>query len=107
YRVGGSTKKGVDWSSFVQRTVREQFGLELPRSTYEQQEIGKAVSRNNLRTGDLVLFSAGSTGRHVGIYIGNNQFVHASTSSGFIISSMNEQYWKKRYNEARRVLSRS
>ncbi len=67
---GGSTKKGVDCSSFVQRTFREQFGLELPRSTYEQQEMGKAVSRNNLRTGDLVLFRAGSTGRHVGIYIG-------------------------------------
>lgn len=92
---------------FVQRTFREQFGLELPRSTYEQQEMGKSVSRSNLRTGDLVLFRAGSTGRHVGIYIGNNQFVHASTSSGVIISSMNEPYWKKRYNEARRVLSRS
>ena len=101
----------ADWkgvrSSFVQRTFREQFGLELPRSTYEQQETGKSVSRTNLRTGDLVLFRAGSTGRHVGIYIGNNQFVHASTSSGVIISSMNEPYWKKRYNEARRVLSRS
>lgn len=58
YRLGGSTKKGVDCSSFVQRTFREQFGLELPRSTYEQQEMGKAVSRNNLRTGDLVLFRA-------------------------------------------------
>ncbi len=65
--------------------------------------MGKSVSRSNLRTGDLVLFRAGSTGRHVGIYIGNNQFVHASTSSGVIISSMNEPYWKKRYNEARRV----
>ena len=107
YRLGGSTKKGIDCSGFVQRTFREQFGLELPRSTYEQQEMGKSVSRSNLRTGDLVLFRAGSTGRHVGIYIGNNQFVHASTSSGVIISSMNEPYWKKRYNEARRVLSRS
>ena len=96
YRLGGSTKKGIDCSGFVQRTFREQFGLELPRSTYEQQEMGKSVSRSNL-----------PTGRHVGIYIGNNQFVHASTSSGVIISSMNEPYWKKRYNEARRVLSRS
>lgn len=107
YRLGGSTKRGVDCSSFVQRTFREQFGLELPRSTWEQQETGKSVSRSQLRTGDLVLFRAGSTGRHVGIYIGNNQFVHASTSSGVTISSMNEPYWKKRYNEARRVLSRS
>lgn len=107
YRLGGSTKKGIDCSGFVQRTFREQFGLDLPRSTYEQQEMGKSISRTKLRTGDLVLFRAGSTGRHVGIYIGNDQFVHASTSSGVTISSMNEPYWKKRYNEARRVLTRS
>lgn len=91
----------------MQRTFREQFGLELPRSTSEQQDSGKSISRTQLRTGDLVLFRAGSTGRHVGIYIGNNQFVHASTSSGVTISSLDEPYWKKRYNEARRVLSRS
>lgn len=107
YRLGGSSKKGIDCSAFVQQTFRDQFGLELPRSTYEQQEMGKSVSRSKLRTGDLVLFRAGSTGRHVGIYIGNNQFVHASTSSGVVISSMDEPYWNKRYNEARRVLSRS
>jgi len=107
YRLGGSSKKGIDCSAFVQQTFRDQFGLELPRSTYEQQEMGKSVSRSKLRTGDLVLFRAGSTGRHVGIYIGNNQFVHASTSSGVVISSMSEPYWNKRYNEARRVLSRS
>lgn len=107
YRLGGNTKKGIDCSSFVQRTFREQFGLDLPRSTYEQQEMGKSISRTKLRIGDLVLFRAGSTGRHVGIYIGNDQFVHASTSSGVTISSMNEPYWKKRYNEARRVLTRS
>ncbi|WP_437888769.1 bifunctional murein DD-endopeptidase/murein LD-carboxypeptidase [Phytobacter sp. V91] len=107
YRLGGDTKKGIDCSGFVQRTFREQFGLELPRSTYEQQEMGSSVSRTSLRTGDLVLFRAGSTGRHVGIYLGNNQFVHASTSSGVVISSMDEPYWKKRYNEARRVLKRS
>ncbi|MCL7676672.1 NlpC/P60 family protein, partial [Klebsiella pneumoniae] len=47
------------------------------------------------------------TGRHVGVYLGNNQFVHASAGSGVTISSMDEPYWKKRYNEARRVLSRS
>jgi lipoprotein Spr len=107
YRLGGDTKRGIDCSAFVQRTFREQFGLELPRSTWEQQETGKSINRGQLRTGDLVLFRAGSTGRHVGIYIGNNQFVHASTSSGVTISSMNEPYWNKRYNEARRVLSRS
>lgn len=105
YRLGGSSRSGIDCSAFVQRTFQEQFGLTLPRSTSEQQETGRSVSRNKLATGDLVLFRAGSTGRHVGIYIGNNQFVHASTSNGVMISNINEPYWSKRYNEARRVLN--
>ncbi len=107
YRLGGETKSGIDCSAFVQRTFREQFGLQLPRSTSEQEVIGKHVSKGSLRTGDLVLFHAGSTGRHVGIYIGNDQFVHASTSGGVTISSMEEPYWKYRYNDARRILGRS
>ncbi|WP_029686601.1 bifunctional murein DD-endopeptidase/murein LD-carboxypeptidase [Tatumella saanichensis] len=105
YRMGGDTKRGIDCSAFVQRTFREQFGLDLPRSTYEQQDTGSEIARNKLRPGDLVLFHSGSTGRHVGIYLGNSNFVHASTSSGVMISSLNDSYWKKRYREARRVLS--
>ncbi len=107
YRLGGDSRKGIDCSAFVQRTFREQFGMELPRSTYEQQETGTQVQRGKLRPGDLVLFRAGSTGRHVGIYIGNNQFVHASTRAGVMISSMDEVYWNKRYQEARRVFSKN
>lgn len=106
YRLGGDSRRGIDCSAFVQRTFREQFGMDLPRSTYEQQEIGVQIQRTKLRPGDLVLFRAGSTGRHVGIYLGNDQFVHASTSSGVIISNMKEAYWNKRYQEARRVLSK-
>lgn len=87
YRLGGDTKRGIDCSAFVQRTFREQFGMDLPRSTYEQEDLGKKIQRTKLRAGDLVLFRAGSTGRHVGIYLGNDQFVHASTSSGVMISS--------------------
>ncbi|MXP48535.1 bifunctional murein DD-endopeptidase/murein LD-carboxypeptidase [Pantoea sp. Eser] len=107
YRLGGDTKRGIDCSAFVQRTFRDQFGLELPRSTSEQQGTGKEISRTRLRPGDLVLFRAGSTGRHVGIYLGNDNFVHASTSSGVMISNLNDDYWKKRYREGRRVLSRN
>ncbi|ACX87697.1 bifunctional murein DD-endopeptidase/murein LD-carboxypeptidase [Pectobacterium parmentieri] len=106
YRLGGDSRRGIDCSAFVQRTFREQFGMDLPRSTYEQQEIGQKIQRNKLRVGDLVLFRAGSTGRHVGIYLGNDQFVHASTSSGVIISKMTEDYWNKRYQEGRRVLNK-
>ncbi|MGN2498895.1 bifunctional murein DD-endopeptidase/murein LD-carboxypeptidase [Serratia nevei] len=105
YRLGGDTKRGIDCSAFVQRTFREQFGMDLPRSTYEQEDLGKKIQRTKLRAGDLVLFRAGSTGRHVGIYLGNDQFVHASTSSGVMISKLTDNYWNKRYREARRVLT--
>ncbi|SFN31665.1 lipoprotein Spr [Izhakiella capsodis] len=105
YRLGGESKRGIDCSAFVQTTFREQFGLSLPRSTSQQRESGRSVQRSKLRPGDLVLFHAGSTGRHVGIYLGNDNFVHASTSSGVMISSLNNSYWKHRYREARRVLS--
>lgn len=107
YRLGGETKKGIDCSAFVQRTFREQFGMDLPRSTYEQEDMGKKIQRAKLRPGDLVLFRAGSTGRHVGIYLGNDKFVHASTSSGVTISSLSDNYWDKRYREGRRLLGRS
>ncbi|NKI74469.1 bifunctional murein DD-endopeptidase/murein LD-carboxypeptidase [Dickeya sp. CFBP 2040] len=104
YRLGGDSRKGIDCSGFVQRTFREQFGMDLPRSSYEQKDIGVQIQRNSLRPGDLVVFHAGSTGRHMGIYLGNQQFVHASTSIGVTISSMDDSYWKSRYREARRVL---
>lgn len=107
YRLGGSSKRGIDCSAFVQTTFREQFGMDLPRSTSQQQDLGKKVQRTKLRPGDLVLFRAGSTGRHVGIYLGNDKFVHASTSAGVTISNLNDYYWNKRYRDGRRVLSSS
>lgn len=107
YRLGGESKRGIDCSAFVQRTFREQFGMDLPRSTYEQEDMGKQIQRAKLRPGDLVLFRAGSTGRHVGIYLGNDKFVHASTSSGVTISSLTDNYWDKRYREGRRLLGKS
>ncbi|MFT2792841.1 bifunctional murein DD-endopeptidase/murein LD-carboxypeptidase [Serratia sp. T13T92] len=107
YRLGGESKRGIDCSAFVQRTFREQFGMDLPRSTYQQEDMGKQIQRAKLRPGDLVLFRAGSTGRHVGIYLGNDKFVHASTSSGVTISSLSDNYWDKRYREGRRLLGKS
>ncbi|WP_046336859.1 bifunctional murein DD-endopeptidase/murein LD-carboxypeptidase [Xenorhabdus bovienii] len=104
YRLGGNTKRGIDCSAFVQRTFHDQFDIDLPRSTSEQQKIGQTVSRSKLRAGDLVLFKTGIYMRHVGIYIGNNQFVHASTSNGVIVSKLTDTYWTKRYYGARRVL---
>ncbi|MFC0225440.1 bifunctional murein DD-endopeptidase/murein LD-carboxypeptidase [Serratia aquatilis] len=107
YRLGGDTKRGIDCSGFVQLTFREQFGMNLPRSSYEQEDMGKKIPRAKLRPGDIVSFRAGSTGRHVGIYLGNDKFVHASTSSGVTISNLTDNYWDKRYREGRRLLGRS
>ena len=107
YRFGGDNKRGIDCSAFVQKTFREQFGLVLPRTTDGQKDSGKRVLRTKLRPGDLVLFhTGGATGRHIGIYIGNDNFVHASTSKGVMISNLNDSYWKARYRDARRVLNK-
>ncbi|MDV5224715.1 bifunctional murein DD-endopeptidase/murein LD-carboxypeptidase [Providencia rettgeri] len=107
YRLGGTTKSGIDCSSFVQRTFIEQFGVALPRTTSEQESSGKSVSRNSLKAGDLVLFKTGRRMKHVGIYIGDNKFVHASTSSGVIVSEMTNEYWNKRYYAGRRIINGS
>ncbi|MEQ4675478.1 bifunctional murein DD-endopeptidase/murein LD-carboxypeptidase [Providencia vermicola] len=107
YRLGGTTKSGIDCSSFVQRTFFEQFGVELPRTTSEQESSGKSVKRNNLKVGDIVLFKTGRTMKHVGIYIGDEKFVHASTSSGVIVSEMSNSYWSKRYYASRRIINGS
>lgn len=107
YRLGGTTKSGIDCSSFVQRTFFEQFGVQLPRTTSEQESSGKSVKRNSLKAGDIVLFKTGRTMKHVGIYIGDDKFVHASTSSGVIVSEMSNNYWSKRYYAGRRIVNGS
>lgn len=104
YRLGGTSKKGVDCSAFVQITFREQFGVKLPRATLQQRNVGKAVKASQLKIGDLLLFQTNRTTRHIGIYLGNNKFVHSSTSVGVTISDLDNSYWSKRYREARRVL---
>lgn len=104
YRMGGNSRRGIDCSAFVQRTFHEQFGIELPRSTSAQKYAGFYVAKNQLKAGDLLLFRSRGRSRHIGIYLGNNRFVHASTSSGVMISSLEDKYWKNRYREGRRVI---
>lgn len=101
YRIGGTTKAGVDCSAFVKNAMGQAFQIHLPRSTAEQKDIGTAISKNELRAGDLVFFRKN---HHVGIYVGNGYFVHASSSEGVITSSLSENYWAKHYTQARRVM---
>ncbi len=70
----------------------------------EQRKLGFAVKKSQLKVGDLLFFKTGWSSRHVGIYIGNNEFMHASTSQGVMISSLDNSYWKQKYWQARRLL---
>ncbi|WP_432357381.1 NlpC/P60 family protein [Sporosarcina sp. UB5] len=104
YSYGGTTTSGFDCSGYTQFVFKKQ-GIKIPRSTGQQFAMGTAVKKSDLNTGDLVFFNTvGNRVSHVGIYIGSNRFIHASTSKGVMISSINDPaYWGKRYIGARRV----
>jgi cell wall-associated NlpC family hydrolase len=107
YRYGGTTaSNGLDCSGFVQ-IVFAELGLKLPRTSALQFQAGIEVTREDLTEGDLVFFD--TTGRgvsHVGIYLKDNQFIHAASNPGKVtISSMTEKYWQPKYLGARRVLT--
>lgn len=104
YRLGGNSKHGIDCSAFIKNVFAESFNISLPRTTKYQSEEGYLVYRDELEIGDLVFFKTGWNIRHVGIYMGNNEFIHASTSRGVITSSLDNSYWTSKYWQARRVL---
>ncbi|WP_432354534.1 NlpC/P60 family protein [Sporosarcina sp. A2] len=104
YRYGGTTTSGIDCSAYTQ-VVFKKSGKTLPRTADQQYRQGQAVGKSNLATGDLVFFNtSGNKVSHVGIYIGSSKFIHASTSQGVTISSINDPYyWKSKYVGAKRV----
>jgi len=104
YVFGGTTPNGFDCSGFT-RYVFAQAGIYLPRSADEQYEVGRSVSYSRLQSGDLVYFSTYEAGAsHVGIYLGNGQFISATSSRGIAIARLDSGYWGDRYIGARRVL---
>ncbi|WP_203332228.1 C40 family peptidase [Planococcus beigongshangi] len=104
YKWGGTTTAGFDCSGYVQ-FVFAKNGVSLGRTTGAMFNTGTAVSKGNLQTGDLVFFNTSGKGvSHVGIYIGSNNFIHASTSKGVMVSSINDPYyWGSKYIGAKRV----
>lgn len=105
YRYGGLDQRGVDCSGFVYRTFSDKFAVQLPRTTLQQTQQGEPVSRDELLPGDLVFFKTGrgKEGLHVGIYHTDNQFIHASTTYGVTLSSLDNVYWRRVYWQARRL----
>ncbi|AEI77646.1 lipoprotein Spr [Cupriavidus necator N-1] len=106
YRFGGnSPESGLDCSGFVRYVFQDTFGFMLPRRSVEISRVGTTVAATDLRPGDLVFFNTmRQTFSHVGIYIGDNKFVHApSTGSKIRVDDMRAAYWVTRYNGARRI----
>ncbi len=107
YRLGGTTQKGIDCSAFVQTLMIGVFAMQLPRTAREQKEMATWIPMDNLKEGDLVFFNTRGSVSHVGVYLHNNKFVHASTSGGVMISDLNETYWSRKLLGAGRVLQNS
>ncbi len=106
YRYGGNhPSSGLDCSGFVRYVVRDTLGFLLPRRAIEMSKLGEVVAKESLQPGDLVFFNTmRSAFSHVGIYIGDNKFVHAPSQGKQIrVDNMHASYWSRRYNGARRV----
>lgn len=103
YQIGGMSRQSVDCSGFMHITFKSRLGILLPRSTDLQVELGQQVDKDELRPGDLVFFKTGRTLRHVGVYLEDGRFLHASSKLGVVISHLNESYWKSAYWKAKRL----
>ena len=104
YKFGGTTPAGFDCSGYI-RYVFQKIGFDMPRQADEQYTVGKKVEKNNLQPGDLVFFETYEPGiSHSGIYIGDGQFISATSSSGVAVANIDDSYWGPRYRGAKRVL---
>lgn len=106
YRQGGNGRKGIDCSALVQTVYYNEFKIHLPRTTREQVKFGRSVKPNSLRAGDLLFFKTGWRNNHVGIYLDNGKFFHASTSKGVTISRITSPHWQKYFYSAKRLTLR-
>ncbi|MDX9737967.1 MAG: C40 family peptidase [Azonexus sp.] len=107
YKMGGnSSETGLDCSSFVQTVFKESIGTYLPRTAREQSQLGEHVDLNQLKPGDLVFFNTMRRAfSHVGIYLGDNHFLHAPRAGAEIrVENMNSGYWLTRFNGGRRLI---
>jgi cell wall-associated NlpC family hydrolase len=109
YRLGGSDPQlGLDCSGFVNHVFRQTAGLQLPRESLAISQVGLELDPAELQPGDLVFFNTlDRPFSHVGIYLGDNRFVHAasSRSGGVMLSNLSDSYWSRRFEGARRVMT--
>ncbi|MET2984648.1 C40 family peptidase [Aureibaculum conchae] len=104
YKYGGTDRRGFDCSGFVGKVYKDGLKTQLPRTTKEIAKMGRKVSKHRLKPGDLVFFRPSRKYRHVGIYAGDNKFMHSSTTKGIMKSDLDNVYWKKKFRYAKRIL---
>lgn len=108
YRFGGTTMKGIDCSAFVQKLYSSVFSLEIPRTAYYQFKATERIKKEDITIGDLIFFNSrlSPSGWHVGVYIGNDQFIHsANRKEGVKISCLQDPLYKGIYKGAGRLKS--
>ena len=106
YEYGGSTKDGTDCSGFVMKVFLSVYDIKLPRTSRDQQAFCKRIKKSELKIGDLVFFATTKNKKrvsHVGIYIGDGEFIHASSSKGVVISKLSQGYYTRNYHSSGRV----
>ena len=104
YRYGGTTKKGIDCSALTGLLMGTVFAVKLPRTAREQYNESEKITKKEMQEGDLVFFNTRGGVSHVGVYLGDGYFVHASTNNGVMISRIDEHYYNNRFIGAGRVL---
>jgi murein DD-endopeptidase / murein LD-carboxypeptidase len=104
YKMGGTSRLGIDCSGFTQKVFKEKFGIELPRTTLTQVNVGVEVKKSDLKMGDLVFFKTSRTNKHVGIYMGNGDFLHSSVK-GIQFTKLDKPFYKDSYWTARRIMN--
>lgn len=104
YKGTSKYSPGLDCSRFTREVFSKFDDIDLPRTAADQYRQGTPVRRDDLFYGDLLFFNTDGGISHVGIYVGNGEFIHASTSRGVIITRLAERYWAQRYVGARRIL---
>lgn len=110
YRKGGTSTRGLDCSGFARMIYNRLFGIDLPHNSVDQfqsADLEKITSTRELQPGDLIFFGGNKKKRinHVGVYLSDGQFIHASSSQGVMVSSLDDQYWKKRFVGSKRHLA--
>lgn len=104
YRYGGEDRNGVDCSGFAGKLYSEVYGRQIPRTTSQLAQATKKVPQASLREGDLVFFNIqGKKDSHVGVYLQNHRFVHASTSKGVVISDLRNPYYRQHFSKGGRI----